>query len=237
MASLFDWRILFVGVSTLVAAAFVLFATRQGLDIAILGFTLAGAWLFGKLVVWGVSTSKTLPVRACVMALVLGAFGVGFAEVVRLTAWREAGPTAIWTDPETKLMWANRDNGRAVTWYDAEKFCKTLTLSGYAGWRLPEISELQGIFEGRGLSDESLRHKYQYRGEPYPSGGVTDCQKQETLLRGGIELNACCAWSATPKGTEALYYRFQPNRASYDRESSNPLGSVALMRALCVRSP
>lgn len=47
-----------------------------------------------------------------------------------------------WIDPNTKLMWAGKDNGSNVTWQQAADYCKNLRLGGYSNWRLPELSEL-----------------------------------------------------------------------------------------------
>jgi tetratricopeptide (TPR) repeat protein len=53
-----------------------------------------------------------------------------------------------WVDPSTGLLWAGRDNfGRDLNWRDATEYCRDLQLAGYADWRLPEIHELEGIYD------------------------------------------------------------------------------------------
>jgi hypothetical protein len=45
------------------------------------------------------------------------------------------------TDTRRKIMWQKGDNGKEVTFEDAEHYCKTLRLGGYADWRLPNPDE------------------------------------------------------------------------------------------------
>ncbi len=52
-----------------------------------------------------------------------------------------------WTDPATRLIWAGKDNGRNVTWPEANRYCSSLKLAGYSNWRLPTIAELAGIYD------------------------------------------------------------------------------------------
>jgi hypothetical protein len=52
-----------------------------------------------------------------------------------------------WTDPVTHLMWAARDNGKNVTWPEANTYCGSLTLGGFSNWRLPTVDELASIYD------------------------------------------------------------------------------------------
>ena len=54
-----------------------------------------------------------------------------------------------WTDPSTGLMWAKKDNGSNVTQAQAEDYCRNLNLAGFHDWRLPTITELKGIYDGK----------------------------------------------------------------------------------------
>ena len=38
-------------------------------------------------------------------------------------------------------MWQKGDNGKEVTFEEAQKYCKTLRLGGHADWRLPKPDE------------------------------------------------------------------------------------------------
>jgi hypothetical protein len=68
-----------------------------------------------------------------------------------------------WVDPSTGLMWAWRDNGEDVTWGKAMKYCRDSRLAGYSDWRLPNLAELEGIYdksaESRGENPKSYWHE------------------------------------------------------------------------------
>ena len=52
-----------------------------------------------------------------------------------------------WIDPSTGLMWAGKDNGKDVSWSKAMKYCRDLRLAGHSDWRLPNMAELQPIYD------------------------------------------------------------------------------------------
>ena len=45
------------------------------------------------------------------------------------------------TDTRRKIMWQRGDNGKEVTFEEAQEYCKTLRLGGYTDWRLPNPDE------------------------------------------------------------------------------------------------
>jgi hypothetical protein len=45
------------------------------------------------------------------------------------------------TDTKRKIMWQKGDNGKEVTFEEAQNYCKTLRLGGYTDWRLPNPDE------------------------------------------------------------------------------------------------
>ena len=45
------------------------------------------------------------------------------------------------TDMSRKLMWQKGDNGREVSFEEAQQYCKMLRLGGYSDWRLPNPDE------------------------------------------------------------------------------------------------
>jgi hypothetical protein len=53
------------------------------------------------------------------------------------------------TDMRRKIMWQQGDNGKEVTFQEAQQYCKTLRLGGYADWRLPgpDEQETAVVFE------------------------------------------------------------------------------------------
>ena len=53
------------------------------------------------------------------------------------------------TDMRRKIMWQQSDNGKEVIFEEAQQYCKTLRLGGYADWRLPGPDEHEAavVFE------------------------------------------------------------------------------------------
>ena len=45
------------------------------------------------------------------------------------------------TDTRRKVMWQKGDNGKEVTFAEAQEYCKNLRLGGHADWRLPKPDE------------------------------------------------------------------------------------------------
>jgi Protein of unknown function (DUF1566) len=52
-----------------------------------------------------------------------------------------------WLDPSTGRMWAAKDNGKAVSWKSAAKYCQSLRLAGYSDWRLATLDELASLVD------------------------------------------------------------------------------------------
>jgi hypothetical protein len=111
-----------------------------------------------------------------------------------------------WIDPATKLMWTAVDNGAGLSWSQAIRYCRELTLAGFKDWTLPSIDDLQQV-------SESAANENGYR------------------IRGPIKLSGW-QWSATPgqQAGEGWALDFgDGGRASV------PAGDSGLNRALCVR--
>lgn len=45
------------------------------------------------------------------------------------------------TDTKRKIMWQKGDNGKEVTFAEAQEYCKNLRLGGHTDWRLPKPDE------------------------------------------------------------------------------------------------
>ena len=45
------------------------------------------------------------------------------------------------TDMRRKIMWQKGDNGKEVTFQEAQDYCKALRLGGHDDWRLPKPEE------------------------------------------------------------------------------------------------
>jgi hypothetical protein len=122
----------------------------------------------------------------------------------------------VWTDPATGLMWTKKDNGVDVTWQEATDYCRNLQTSGQSDWRLPTISELQGIY------DSSIN-------APDRSGGG---QALPWQVKGKLVLSAWGEWSSTQGNTpgQAWVFGFGDGKPfSYRFEG------LKKPRALCVR--
>jgi Protein of unknown function (DUF1566) len=55
--------------------------------------------------------------------------------------------TDYFTDHAAGLMWAAKDNGEDVDLSEAADYCHGLKLGGFTDWRLPNIEELQRVYE------------------------------------------------------------------------------------------
>jgi len=49
------------------------------------------------------------------------------------------------TDTIIGLMWADKDNGSNINWYNAKSYCEGYSGGGKTGWRMPTIGELQQL--------------------------------------------------------------------------------------------
>jgi hypothetical protein len=65
---------------------------------------------------------------------------------------QETQARGYWIDPNTRLMWAAKDNGKEVSWKNAVKYCRDLRLAGYSDWRLATLDELASLVD-RSTSD------------------------------------------------------------------------------------
>jgi hypothetical protein len=125
------------------------------------------------------------------------------AEAQRL---REELARNTWTDHQTKLMWPLKDNGSDVNWNQATSYCRQLRLGGFSDWRLPEISELEGIYDAS--------------------------SKQLYKVKGGAHLSDPWVWSATKESSgSAWVFLFSLG----ERHSLQQLGGRYGAPALCVR--
>ena len=52
------------------------------------------------------------------------------------TLCQGADKPPYWIDPDTHLMWTAADNGSGVSWIQAQRYCRDLTLAGFHDWTL-----------------------------------------------------------------------------------------------------
>jgi hypothetical protein len=127
------------------------------------------------------------------------------------------------TDTKTGLMWAAKDNGSKINWYDAKKYCESYRGGGYSDWRLPTISELSGLYD----AEQWQTGRQQWRTDP------CDPQYPLRLITNLIQLTCDPIWSSdtTDSSSEALFFVFV-NGSSVDTHRS----SSGNIRALPVRT-
>jgi Protein of unknown function (DUF1566) len=113
---------------------------------------------------------------------------------------------APWRDSATGLTWAGADNGIGASAAQAAYYCRTLTLGGHRGWRLPGIEELQKLF-----------------------GGPPDTNGHHVI--GPIKITGW-AWSSTPGQHPGEQWALDFGDGG---RASAVMGDSGLNRALCVR--
>jgi hypothetical protein len=115
-----------------------------------------------------------------------------------------------WSDPSTGLMWAGKDNGKAVTWQKAASYCRGLRLAGRSDWRLATLDELAGLVE----KSDSASEKVGNMEIIHINGGLQ--------VRGGLSLTGD-PWSSNreidrfghPYGP-GWFFDFSTSKPSYD---------------------
>ena len=60
---------------------------------------------------------------------------------------QETQARGFWIAPSTGLMWAAKDNGKAVTWHTAQSYCRKQRLAGFSDWRLATLDELTTLVD------------------------------------------------------------------------------------------
>jgi hypothetical protein len=135
-----------------------------------------------------------------------------------------------WIDPATNLMWATKDNGKDISWKAAIKYCRDLNLAGYTGWRMPNMDELQALYDKNIESPGLMGAKRYHNVSPsawHIKGNIFLSGDQWTTLRRLDD-------RGKPSGY-VYFYDFNEGRSDND-----PTGwpySFDGMRVLCVRGP
>jgi hypothetical protein len=125
-------------------------------------------------------------------------------------AERFIGPSdGIARDAHTGLEWTSRDNARGVSWPQADRYCRELTLGERTDWRLPEIVELEGLY------DERLDQP---------------CGDRICHLDPAVQVTNPYFWSATRKGSRRFYFDFRFGASLSPRPKPG-----LVRRVLCVR--
>jgi hypothetical protein len=158
-----------------------------------------------------------------VVALVLAALASKSVVNPDITA-RAQALNQVWTDPDTKLMWAVKDSGPyepptygLLRQAEAAAYCKNSSLAGFHDWRLPTINELEEIY------DKSVEGYHAKGGVIKPSGDTTG--KIHYLY---AQMNV---WSQSEREDQEGIWEFD----FQDGSRSTTVGGVGAARALCVR--
>ncbi len=85
---------------------------------------------------------KRILVLVC-LVLFLGSFVS--AEYAAAARFVNNGDGTV-TDTQTRLMWADRDNGSNINWYQAKSYCEGYSGGGKSGWRMPTTDELRTLY-------------------------------------------------------------------------------------------
>jgi uncharacterized caspase-like protein len=105
-------------------------------------------------------------------------------------------------DTKTNLIWAAKDNGRAINWTNARSYCENYRGGGYTDWRMPTKDELSGLHE----SSKKTRLGFQ--------------------LTAHIDLTSACQWASDGRGLEASYCF--PGFDLYSMQISGTIGNLTL---------
>jgi len=114
-------------------------------------------------------------------------------------------------DRETGLEWTRNDDERSLAWDDADRYCRTLAIGGRHDWRLPELSELQQLYDPHFT-------------EP--------CGDRICHLDPAVRMRGPYVWTATARGEGTRFY-FD---ASYGTSFSPGVTPRLVRRVLCVRA-
>jgi hypothetical protein len=88
-------------------------------------------------------------------------------------------------DARAHLEWTSRDHIQPLPWGEADRFCRESSAGGRTGWRLPEIGELQALYDKR-------------FNEP--------CGDRRCHLDPAIRLGGPYVWSASTRGADTRFY-------------------------------
>ncbi len=141
-------------------------------------------------------------------------------ETIRKQAEAEATLHPTWTDTDTALMWAKKDNGSDVNWNQASDYCTKLQLSGYNDWRLPTIEELQGI-DDPSASVQAV----------FDEGSIVGVHVKGNLKLSGWHWSSSQGDAPGKLSQGPWHFNFEDEKAG----DSFGLGFSYSMRALCVR--
>ena len=87
--------------------------------------------------------------------LALGAIAPGRTVTAAAPPGRYLVTTHTVVDTATGLTWQRVPPASTYTWADADDYCRTLSLAGAGGWRLPAYKELSSLID-EGTHDPAI---------------------------------------------------------------------------------
>ena len=114
-------------------------------------------------------------------------------------------------DIKTRLMWAARDNGSHINWYNAKSYCENYRGGGYTDWRMPTQDELAGLYDAA---------------KTYKAAGIYAVHLTEL-----IQLSSFWLWASETRGSDAVVFDFGKGKGIWGGQSGD-----TFRRALPVRS-
>jgi Protein of unknown function (DUF1566)/WD domain, G-beta repeat len=119
----------------------------------------------------------------------------------------------IWIDDQTGLEWTKNDNAADLTWIEAIDYCRNLNLDGHHDWQLPNIDELEAIYDPQSTSEWHVKGNLQLTGWQRSAS-----RESASGLAIGYVFNNKGERFTTPSGF------------------NNRVGNGPVIRALCVRT-
>ena len=109
-------------------------------------------------------------------------------------------------------MWDSKDNGEAIHWQDAKKYCENYRAGGYSDWRMPGQDEMAGLFDKNKINKATQR-------------------SHNVHLTELIQVSTALHWASDTSGSNAAQFSFASG-ARYWNLRSHSLS----FRALPVRN-
>jgi hypothetical protein len=135
-----------------------------------------------------------------------------------------------WTDPTTNLMWTTKDNGKDISWKNATKYCRKLSLAGYTAWRMPNMDELVSIYDKNANSPGLMG------AQMYHNVAPATWHVKGNIFLTGDQWSTLQRLDDRRKPSGYVYYvDFNEGKENND-PTGWPYGYVG-MRVLCVRGP
>jgi len=102
-------------------------------------------------------------------------------------------------DTSTGLMWAAKDNGKNINWYNANSYCRNYEGGGYTDWRLPSHDEVTDLY----TQSEKSRYGYHVKKLIY------------------ISSNHLWVSDTRDSGSGGAYFTFTAGRKRWDNQSDS----------------